>query len=238
LQGNNLKELYQIIKRQVGKPITPQQAGVRDLTGRLLTTPQNQLTRWQEYFKDNFAILPQQISMSNTQTPPESTKIPTGVPTINEIKMAIKHLKQNTASGPDNLPAEFFRNYPNTIANILEPLLKKVWDSGQIPNEWKQGLIIKLPKKGDLTKCSNWRGITLLNTIRKILAIIIYNRLKEELEPRMRPELAGFRSNKACADHVNTLRIIVEQSIEFCSPLQLVFIDFQQAFDPLACNAI
>jgi hypothetical protein len=39
--------------------------------------------------------------------------------------MAIKHLKQNKASGPDNLPAEFFRNCPNTIANILEPLLKK-----------------------------------------------------------------------------------------------------------------
>jgi len=65
----------------------------------------------------------------------ESTKIPTGAPTINEIKMAIKHLKQNKASGPDNLPAEFFRTYPNTIANILEPLLKKVWNSGQIPNE-------------------------------------------------------------------------------------------------------
>jgi sorting nexin-29 len=113
-------------------------------------------------------------------------------------------------------------------------LLKKVWNSSQIPNEWKQGLIIKLPKKGDLTKCSNWRGITLLNTIEKIPAIIIHNRLKEELEPKMRPEQAGFRSNKACADHINTLRIIVEQSIEFHSPLQLVFIDFQQAFDTLA----
>jgi hypothetical protein len=149
------------------------QVGVRDLTGRLLTTPQNQLTRWQEYFKDNFAIPPQQISMSTTQMTPESTKIPTKAPTINEIKMAIKHLKQNKASGPDNLPAEFFRNHPNTTVNILAPSLKKVWNSGQIPNEWKQGLIIKLHKKGDLTECSNWRGITLLNTIGKILAIII-----------------------------------------------------------------
>jgi hypothetical protein len=141
----------------------------------------------------HFAIPPQQTSMSNTQTPPESTKIPTGVPTINEIKLAIKHLKQNKTSGPDNLPAEFFRNYPNTKANILEPLLKKVRNSGQIPNEWKQGLIIKLPKKGDLSECSNWRGITLLNTIEKILAIIIHNRLKEELEPRMRPRTSRIQ---------------------------------------------
>jgi hypothetical protein len=93
-EGNNLKELYQITKRLAGKPITSQQVGVRDLTGRLLTTSQNQLTRWQEYFKDNFAMPPQQISMSTTQITPESTKIPTGVPTINEIKMAIKLSKK------------------------------------------------------------------------------------------------------------------------------------------------
>jgi hypothetical protein len=110
----------------------------------------------------------------------------------------------------------------------LEPLLKKAWQSGQIPKDWKHGLNIKLPKKGDLTECSNWRGITLLNIIGKILATIIYNRRKEELEPKMRPEQAGFRSNRACVDHINTLRITVEQTVEFGSPLQLVFIDFQR----------
>jgi len=51
---------------------------------------------------------------------------------------------------------------------------------------------------------SNWSEITLLNTIGKILATIIYNRLKE-LEHKMRPEQAGFRSNSACVDHINTL---------------------------------
>jgi len=55
--ANNLKELYQITKRLAGKPNMSQQAGVRDPTGRLLTTPQNELTRWQEYFRDNFAAL-------------------------------------------------------------------------------------------------------------------------------------------------------------------------------------
>ena len=54
----------------------------------------------------------------------------------------------------------------------------------------------------------------------------------------MRPEQAGFRSNRACVDHINMLRIIAEQSVEFCSPLQLVFIDFQRAFVTLAHDAI
>ena len=54
-EANNLEELYQNTKQLAGKPNTSQQAAVRDPTGRLLTTPQNQLTRWQEYFRDNFA---------------------------------------------------------------------------------------------------------------------------------------------------------------------------------------
>jgi hypothetical protein len=53
----------------------------------------------------------------------------------------------------------------------------------------------------------------------------------------MRPEQAGFWPNKSCAEHVNTFRIIVVQSVEFRSPLQLVFIDLQQAFDTLVHNA-
>jgi len=54
----------------------------------------------------------------------------------------------------------------------------------------------------------------------------------------MRPEEAGFRPNKSSTNHINTLRIIVEQSVEFHSPLQLVFKDFQQAFDTMVHNAI
>ena len=50
-EANNLKELYQITKRLAGKPITSQQAGVRDPTGRLLTTPQDQLTRCKNTLK-------------------------------------------------------------------------------------------------------------------------------------------------------------------------------------------
>ena len=51
-EANNSRELYQITKQLAGKPFTSNQEGIRDTTGRLLTTPQNQLTRWQEYFKN------------------------------------------------------------------------------------------------------------------------------------------------------------------------------------------
>jgi len=128
-ETNNSRELYQITKRLAGKPFRCNQTGIRDAAGQMLVSPQDQLNRWQEYFRNNLAAPPSQ-STTTTQMPPDTLKIPTDAPTVKEIKTAIKHLKSNKASGLDNLPPEIFKTYPHTVAIILEPLLKKsmeVW---------------------------------------------------------------------------------------------------------------
>ena len=58
-------------------------------------------------------------------------------------------------------------------------------------------------------------------------------RIKDMLERGLRKEQAGFRHNKSCIDQINTLRIIIEQSLEFQSPLYMLFVDYQRAFDSL-----
>ena len=80
-ETNNSRELHQITKWLAGKPFTSNQAGIRDTTGCLLVTPQNQLIRWQEYFKDILAALSQQMCTATTQMTPDITKIPSGAPT-------------------------------------------------------------------------------------------------------------------------------------------------------------
>ena len=50
-----------------------------------------------------------------------------------------------------------------TSADILHTLFTKIWNEDDIPGGWKKGILIKLPKKGDLGNCNNYRGITLLS---------------------------------------------------------------------------
>jgi hypothetical protein len=57
-ESNNARQLYQITKRLAGKPFICNQTGIRDKNGRLLASPQDQLTRWQEYFKNNLPAPP------------------------------------------------------------------------------------------------------------------------------------------------------------------------------------
>ena len=56
----------------------------------------------------------------------------------------------------------------------------------------EEGYLIKIPKKGDLSRCDNFEGITLLSLPGRVLNIIILGRMKGEVEKTLREEQAGF----------------------------------------------
>ena len=102
-----------------------------------------------------------------------------------------------------------------------------------MPEEWEKGLLIKLPKKGDLSHCKNCRGIMLLNMASKVFCRVILERIKTALDEKLREEQAGFRAGRSCTDQIATLRITVEHIIEWRSSLYINFIDFEKASDSI-----
>ena len=73
----------------------------------------------------------------------------------------------------------------------------------------------------------------LLAVASKVLCKIILERMKDALHGRLRDEQAGFRKEKSCCDQIATLRIIVEQTLEWNTGLYMVFVDFEKAFDSI-----
>ena len=94
-----------------------------------------------------------------------------------------------------------------------------------------KSLLITLPKKGDLTKSENWRGITLISIPSKILEHILIERIKKGLEEKLRPEQADFRSGRRTSDQIFILKNIIEQCQKWQAPLYMNFVDFEKAFD-------
>ena len=150
-------------------------------------------------------------------------------PSKEEIAKAIQ--KNGKAPGPDGIPAEILKADLNTSTQMLYEIFEKVWEEETIPEDWKEGYLEKVPKKGDLANCNNYRGITMLSVPGKILSRIILQRLIDALEEILRDQQMGFRKNRSCTDHIATLRIIAEQSLEWNSSLYITFIDFEKAFD-------
>ena len=75
---------------------------------------------------------------------------------------------------------------------MLYSLFSNIWENEELPALWKEGIIIKLPKKGDLRDCSNYRGIMLLSTPGKVLNRVLLERMKEAVDPKFRDQQAGL----------------------------------------------
>jgi hypothetical protein len=72
-----------------------------------------------------------------------------------------------------------------------------------------------------------------LVVISKIFNKIVLELIMRSLESGLRMEQAGFLPNRSFTDQINTLRIIIEQSLEFHSPLYLMFVDYKRVFDSI-----
>ena len=83
-----------------------------------------------------------------------------------------------------------------TTTYMLHHLFLKIWEQEKVPTQWKNGYLVKLPKKGDLGMCRNWRGITLLSVRSKVFTRILLDRMKGTLDERLREEQADFRKKQ------------------------------------------
>jgi len=66
---------------------------------------------------------------------------------------------------------------------LLYPLFTENLEKEEVQSDWREGYLIKLPKKGDFTNCSNYTGITLLSVHGKVFKRIILEIMKGEIDP-------------------------------------------------------
>lgn len=72
-------------------------------------------------------------------------------------------------------------------------MFEKIREEEKVPTDWKEGYLVKLLRKGDISNCSNYRGIALLSVPGKVFNRFILGRLKDEMDPKLRHQRAGFR---------------------------------------------
>ena len=123
-----------------------------------------------------------------------------------------------------------------TMISTLTTLVNTCWTSKMVPDEWRKGITVKLPKKGNLADCNKWRGICLLSIPGKILSTILLKR--SAVDVTLREEQAGFWAGRSCTEQIFTLRDIIDQCIEFQKPIVINFIDFKKAFDSVHCESL
>ena len=115
---------------------------------------------------------------------------------LKEIKDTIHHLNANKSCGADYVHNQFLIHLPETKIMQLLGIFNRIWRSGDIPTEWKLGLIIPILKPGkDPLLPGSYRPISLLSCLSKLMEKMVYDRLIYILETRnlLSPTQFGFR---------------------------------------------
>ena len=128
--------------------------------------------------------------------------------THDDVLRSIKQLKTNKSGGPDKLINEFFIHGNIVLVPILCNLFNKIFELGIFPQEWWEGYVIPLHKKGSLNDVENYRGITLLSALGKLFTRMINKRLTDWADRYfvLIEAQAGLRANMSTIDDVFVLQ--------------------------------
>ena len=157
-----------------------------------------------------------------------------------EVLKAISKLKRNKSAGLDLLPPELFIDSADLLCDTLCKLFNHIFSSSSYPESWTKGVLVPVPKKGDLSDANNYRGITLTSIFSKLYSHILDNRLRSWAEENniINENQFGFRENKSTIDCLYILQAIVNRHLSKKKKLYCTFVDFKKAFDLVYRNGI
>lgn len=160
--------------------------------------------------------------------------------TISEIKQQLARAKTNKAPGEDRIPYEFFVHatdeYLKTLASVYTNLLSGK-GSYQV---FQKSVIFPIHKKGDANQPGNYRGISFMNCIGKIMMGMVNNRITEWVNRNriLNEYQAGFRKYYSTIDNIYNLTNIVQSKFADNRKVYAFFIDFKAAFDRVPRNLL
>ena len=141
--------LYDITRTMSGKRSRPPEP-VNYKGGVIITEEQKQRARCVGHFRDILNRPPPTEMPNITATGERLLNVTVDPPSKSEIERALKQLKNWKAAGPDGIPPEALKVDPKTTTSMLHQLFRQIWETERVPTEWKNGYLVKLPKKGDL----------------------------------------------------------------------------------------
>ena len=240
LRNNDYRTVWRWIKTQsnLNKKIGSNNCGIKDNdTGLLEYETSKKLAIWENHFsmlskkEDGLSIEMENINVS------EISNIMSAQIAWEEVEFELKCTRKNKAASADLIPSEFYqlalKDKESIFSQNLLILLNKVYEEGCCPKEWEAGIIVPIFKKGDKSDVNNYRGITIINTLQKLLAKVLARRLQVVCNEYglIRKEQVGFISEGECTSQIVTLleccqrRRIIEKNTILC------FLDLRKAYD-------
>ena len=152
--------------------------------------------------------------------------------TEEEINETIRKLAMNKAAGPDGLRAEIFKENRSSWAKTLTPLFQEILRSNQpLPTMFTESVIALAYKKGDPLAPRNYRPISLINVIAKIMTGTMNARLRRHLDDIIPQLQTGFVPGRSISENIIFIQDALHYAQTRCPNAIVVSLDFEKAYD-------
>jgi hypothetical protein len=226
-KNKNIRDVYRGING-FKRGYQPRSNLVKDENGGLLADSHNILNRWKNYFS-------QLLNMHNVsdvgQIDVHTAEPLVPGPSRLEVEIAIGKLKKYKSPGSDQIPAELIQAGGEILLSQIHKLINSVCNKEELPDQWKESIIVPIHKKGDKTDCNSYHGISLLSTSYKILSNVLLSVLVPYIDKIIGDHQCGFRRKRSTTDQIFCIRQILEKKWEYNETVYQLFIDFKKAYD-------
>ena len=150
-----------------------------------------------------------------------------------EVEEILRTLKTDKASGPDGLSNRILKELSHELSSPLCSLFNKSLSLGKFPSPYKDANVTPVHKKGDLSLVSNYRPISLLNSVAKLFEKLVFKYLYNHLQDNnMLSSLqSGFIPGDSTANQLAYLYHMFTEALDAGKEVRTVFCDISKAFD-------
>lgn len=153
-----------------------------------------------------------------------------------EIELLIKNLRRDCAVGYDNISAAILQSSIDVFVPVLTHICQLSLSTGVFPNVFKRAIVYPIHKSGDGDVVDNYRPISVLPAMSKVLEKVLYVRLNKFLNSKgiISDSQFGFRKKKSTVDAVSSL---VDKVVDYLDKKEKclgLFLDLSKAFDTVS----
>ena len=189
------------------------------------------LSRSQSYLTPTlcrFSLLPQRCALCLTSLHP----------TLNELEIPVeivltflKQLDMNKATGSDGIPVRLLKETADQIAPSLTMLFKKSLRLGIFPGDWKLANIVPIFKRGKRDSVENYRPISLLSAISKVLERFVLASLRDYISHLISRNQHGFLAGRSCVTQLISVLHYIGGQLDAGKQINIIYLDTSKAFD-------
>lgn len=150
---------------------------------------------------------------------------------VDHVKKLLTNIDSSKAAGPDNISPKFLIRCAKTLALPVAILFRKSLACSIVPKIWKSAFITPVHKKGDKTEVVNYRPISKLCVIAKILERIVYDQVYSALKHAFSPFQHGFLRGKSTVTNLILLNDFLTAAMDKGNQVDVIYTDYNKAFD-------